>query len=216
MVRYLVLVALASLVLSVSSVAATPQDDPPPVNVPVVLDGVYYGPEEFNSINRQLYGKVDLMFVLMRDEPFRAFTTVEAYNEFMSERGLSLYESPESHAATSSGGAVEGRTGGDGIESVCQGSTTYWSWNYEHSDCGGEWLAVAPNTSIADLRNPCSGCGGWNDRISSLEVATDISREVLYEHISYGGATLSVDYGFTISDLGPWGWNDRASSLQTY
>ncbi len=215
MVRSFLVAALAALVLVVSSVAATPQPSaPPPVSVPVVLDGVYYGPAEFNAINSQLYGNVDLMFVLMKGEPFQAFTTVEAYNKFMAEHGRSPHQDPEAHALTSTGGAIEVQP--TGLDSVCSGPGTYYSWNYENSNCGGQWLTVVPNASVPDLRNPCSGCGGWNDRISSVEVATDIGYEMLYEHISFGGASLWLDYGATVSDLGALGWNDRASSLLTY
>ena len=65
-------------------------ESPPPVLVPVILDGVRYEPEEFNRIERELHSKgVDLIYTLdPQNGDFLAFTTEEGYNEWATKHGL--------------------------------------------------------------------------------------------------------------------------------
>ncbi|HXF70433.1 MAG TPA: hypothetical protein VNK89_11565 [Thermoflexus sp.] len=64
---------------------APPSCNPPEgVQVPVVLDGVRYEPEEFNRIEADLRRRgIALCFTFARDGTFHAFSTKEACEEFL-------------------------------------------------------------------------------------------------------------------------------------
>lgn len=84
---------------------------------------------------------------------------------------------------------------------------------------GGDWLTVAADRGWLDLRD-AGTFSDWNDIISSVHlVGTRIA--VIYEHIYLGGQSFTIqappgvlDYG--ILNLVQFGWNDRASSLETW
>jgi hypothetical protein len=114
--KRVLLAMLAIPIVMIGSVAATAEDEgPPPVYVPVVLDGVKYSPEEFNELNRQLNGQAALIFVIPADRDefppnqsstakvlereanegtLYAFSTEELYNAFAAARGLLPFERP--------------------------------------------------------------------------------------------------------------------------
>jgi hypothetical protein len=255
MLKRVLLALLAIPILMIGSVAATEEDaGPPPVYVPVVLDGVKYSPEEFNELNRQLNGQAALIFVILADRDefppnqsstakvlereanevtLYAFSTEELYNAFAAARGLLPFERPTSSDGGEAkslpprdwGADVQQLSGGDGgvyrsggdvgVLQVCPPPDPFWSVNYEHLNCGGAQLWVVPNANIPDLRNPCPGCSNWNDRITSVQAATGISHQTLFEHINFGGAAIQIGGGTTVPNLRDFGWNDRASSIQT-
>ncbi len=214
--------------------APTPQAPPSEgVQVPVVLDGVRYEPEEFNRIHRELQAKgVFLIFMIdPQTGDFLAFSGEESCNEFAAKRGLRpCIGNPPPDASVGSvvrkgnityvhppdGSSFHSSTWEDSKaqpSQVCPPFDLYWSKNWEHINCAGDSLWVAPNVAISDLRNV--GGQNWNDRISSAQAAAGIYREILYEHINYSGDKLYVWAGWLYPDLRELGWNDRASSLWT-
>ena len=93
---------------------------------------------------------------------------------------------------------------------------------YEHSNYGGKQLKFTGNTQVPDLRQKTlvtsAGSINWNDQISSVQVGKK-KKVVLYEHIKYGGASITL-YGDTTCQNAtgqyssmPSGWNDRVSSF---
>ncbi len=166
--------------------APTPQASPSEgVQVPVVLDGVRYEPEEFNRIHRELQAKgVFLIFMIdPQTGDFLAFPREDICNEFASKRGLRPCVGTPPPDATAGSVVRHGNVtyvyppNGSDFHSlmrgdskaqpsqVCPPSELYWSKNWEHINCAGDSLWVAPNVAISDLRNV--GGRNWNDRISS-------------------------------------------------
>jgi hypothetical protein len=98
---------------------------------------------------------------------------------------------------------------------------------YEDENLGGDFIDLEPNRGYFDLTHVGKGAfglGDWNDEISSVEMQyTQVC--VLHEDIHWAGSTLNLfgtTYTGTFStafpsfNLGPLGWNDRASSLETW
>lgn len=94
---------------------------------------------------------------------------------------------------------------------------------YQHTNYGGSQLKFSGLENIPDLRQSqlvtSAGSVNWNDNISSVQVGKN-KRIVLYEHINYGGAKITL-YGATVcmNATGqypsmPSGWNDRVSSFK--
>ncbi|WP_244417005.1 peptidase inhibitor family I36 protein [Streptomyces hygroscopicus] len=90
--------------------------------------------------------------------------------------------------------------------------TVFWEdVNYE-----GSSIELNANRGYHDLTEvPYTffGTGDWNDTISSVQmVYTNFA--VLYEHVNLAGSTFTCYHGE--SNLTQHGWNDRASSLETW
>lgn len=88
---------------------------------------------------------------------------------------------------------------------------------FEHDNSEGSDLRLDKNRGFYDLTDVHSGLFGWgsnwNDRISSLQMwNTGIT--VLHEHIKWTGQTLTLSSH--TSSLRTYGWNDRASSVETW
>ena len=88
------------------------------------------------------------------------------------------------------------------------------TWFCEHVNFGGVSITLAKNRGYYDLRDVTMGFfGNWNDEISSVAmIGTQVT--VLHEHIQWTGSTLTL-FG-SEATLVPLGWNDRASSLETW
>jgi hypothetical protein len=101
---------------------------------------------------------------------------------------------------------------------------------YEHPDYQGSSISHEANRGFADLTAVHSGVLGWgdswNDRISSLIVA-NMSICVLHEHVFWAGNTIAFQptplsspegppsYAtMWVRELGSFGWNDVASSVE--
>jgi hypothetical protein len=78
----------------------------------------------------------------------------------------------------------------------------------------GWTIGLRENRGYFDLTEVGSWLeGDWNDVVSSVRlIGTMIT--VLHEHIHWTGSTLNVWQ--SQETLHPWGWNDRASSLETW
>jgi hypothetical protein len=89
---------------------------------------------------------------------------------------------------------------------------------YQHEDNRGDRLELRASTgAISDLTE--EHLGGlfsghdWNDKISAVElVRTQVV--VLWEHTGFAGQSLTLTGNARA--LWPFGWNDRASSVQTW
>jgi hypothetical protein len=92
-----------------------------------------------------------------------------------------------------------------------RGPRTYY---YENDGFWGWAIGLRKNYGYYDLTEVGSWLEGeWNDTVSSVKlVGTMIS--VLHEHVRWTGSTLNVWQ--SQPTLHPWGWNDRASSLETW
>ena len=103
---------------------------------------------------------------------------------------------------------------------------------YEHPDLQGDYLELKPNRGYWDLTKVSSGLFGWgtdwNDRISSVSMYfTKVC--VLHDDIHWEGSTLTILEAKIPSGgggggavhpparaLGLVGWDDRASSIETW
>jgi hypothetical protein len=202
----------------------------------VVLDGVRYDAEEFNALQRELCGKVDLISTVDPESgDLYAFTATKGFNEWAAKLGLPAFDpgadrrmgpvltrdgdtivcAPADSAAECESRLDREEAAGPGQQAVlaCPPPSSYYSRNWEHSNCGGSVLSAAPGVSIADLRNV--GGANWNDRISSVQAANGgVFYESLFEHINFQGSVFVAWAGYTYPSLGAYGWNDRASSLK--
>ncbi len=210
------------------------------VQVPVVLDGVRYEPEEFNRIHADLRRRgVALCYTFSRDGTFHAFSAREACDEFFwkewgQPRGLPFKSSNPPSTWVPFRVRIEGNwvwveplgepdaspppSSRDSEEiaslQLCPPPDPYWSLNWEHILCQGSGLAVLPQAMLADLRQISGPCAGnWNDCISSAQAASGIYQLILWEHINFQGEYLRIPGGWTAPDLRAFNWNDRASSL---
>jgi hypothetical protein len=183
-------------------------------SVPVIVDGVRYEPEEISRFNGIL-----LRFVITSDSAregrMYAFTSDEGLQGFLSEHGgLPSDEVREGgmegvdYYVSESGGPPPPPPEGSTIPNVQLAS--YWTKFFEHINYNGKQFGSAPGVGWPDLRYTPPG---WNDIISSLQVATDASWATLYEHIYYDGNQLWVQSDLWLPDLRQYGWNDRASSV---
>jgi hypothetical protein len=210
--RIVFLIVALVLVFSVgmpsSVLAAGNKTGPPPVFVPVILDGIRYEPEEFNRINSVLFSNgVDLIYNINSvDGILYAFTTVEGYNEYIIRRGLPSYLKLD-----------DNRQPMNELRMVNNSQTAYAAVYpylgkfYEHINYLGAYLSMALDTVVPDLRTY-----NFNDRISSLSTF-EYSYSYLYQDINYGGSVLIHDgMKGPIPSLVPYGWNDRISSIKYY
>lgn len=87
----------------------------------------------------------------------------------------------------------------------------------DHTDlrdhCQRSGCFVNTNPTIEVSNNAASMPGGWDNRVSSLWVWSDVDFITLYEHPSYAGLSTSFVYG--TDHLGQYGFNDMTSSYTT-
>lgn len=149
--------------------------------VPVIIDGVYYEPEDITLFNGQR-----LRFVVDTDGVLHAFTTVKGLEQFVAEE----FGQPEPRDA----GKGETRGGGGWFalyEHILYGGAERVLWSegqadytlgymnnrssslyvsvgvlagmiFEYEDLGGSYLYISENTG-----HPWLTYFGWNDRASS-------------------------------------------------
>lgn len=166
-------------------------------NYPVQVDGVRYEPQAINRFDGQV-----LRFVwdqkTAAEGVIYAFTTVEGLERYLREQW------DWSPAADSS--FLTDSTLASGPEAVDPYTTQF----FEHDYYGGSSIGLSPSYCYDDL---ASWPAGWNDRISSLKVATGASWGVLWEHAWRGGDAYYHQSGTERPYLWDMGWNDRASSV---
>ena len=181
--------------------AAAPVSDDiihPIPQVPIVIDGVRYAPEEISQFNGRL-----LRYVLdqhsQAEGVIYAFTTLEGLTQYLKDQWGWEPTSPSMRSMKS------------GI--VRPMSDSYWTVFYADAYYAGSTILSAPNAAISDLSTVSPG---WNDRISSVKVATGSAWATLYADTSYAGDQLWMQRGTEWSSLAGSGWDNRASSLKVW
>ena len=161
----------------------------------IIVDGVRYAPEDISRFDGQI-----LRYVLdergERVGVIHGFTTVEGLMQYLKEQWG--WEPATVEAAPV----------------VLQlDSDSYWTVFYENNNYGGSTLSAAPNVVIPNLGNISPG---WNDRISSVKVATGVAWATLYADNDYAGDQLWMQRGTEWSSLSGSGWDNRASSIKVW
>jgi hypothetical protein len=194
-------VSLATAQTPAQMEAAAPVSDDivhPIPQMPIVVDGVRYAPEEISQFN----GRV-LRYVLdqhsQSEGVIYAFTTLEGLTQYFKDQWGWEPTSPSA------------RSLGTGI--VRPMSDSYWTVFYADAYYAGSTILSAPNAAISDLSTVSPG---WNDRISSVQVSTGAAWATLYADTSYGGDQLWMQRGTEWSSLAGNGWDNRASSLKVW
>jgi|GEM_PF-4293063 len=213
MKKFLFLFVIAVLVFSIiipSPVFADNENSKisDPVLVPVVFDGTLYTPEEFNQINQGLQAKgANLIFTINpKDGVFYAFSTINGFNTFAKDNGLSEYIPPDANKYPES---TKVEVGGGTVPLQLDKYNNAYHW--QNINYSGDLLGVAKGTIVWDLRPY-----GWNDKISSLTALSNAypnGPSYLYWDINLGGSVFIVNPGTDIPSLVPYGWNDKISSL---
>jgi hypothetical protein len=98
------------------------------------------------------------------------------------------------------------------------GGTAYKTFFYTDARSRGSSLALDKDRGYWDLTNVSGGGGflnldSWNDKISSFQMF-GTHWTVLHERVHWTGSTFTSRWG--IDTLVDYGWNDRASSLETW
>lgn len=205
------IIRVAVVPMAVPAIAAeaaelTNPDRPPPVSVPVILDGVLYQADEFNRLQNELYPKPAYVIATAdpKDGTMLAFTSTEAMDKLLEEQGLQTTKEIREAAEKGEPASIEilkPREAGARSDYVVS--------NWENISYGGSGFTVAPSGTINNL-----GSIGWDNRISSVEAAYDYA-EILYENINLGGQSFLIRPNEDWWNLHNYGWGDRASSLQT-
>ncbi|MFO8009318.1 MAG: hypothetical protein R6U89_00745 [Dehalococcoidia bacterium] len=201
-VTVLLVVAVPGFTSAMSEKEGNDTDTLPPCMVPVILDGVYYEPAEFNRIHNELHAKgIYLGYCFDEEGTLLAFTTREGIDKWHEERGL--------RTITEICEAAE-KAGPTKIIPVEPGSRDSVVSNWENINYGGNGFTVADNGTIDNLHS-----SGWGDEISSV-LKADTYCEILWEDINQSGDHFSIRWWkYDEPNLGWYGWNDRASSLET-
>jgi hypothetical protein len=216
-----------------------------PPQIPVLLNGVLYDPKDlvrFNGTELHFVAVRSRDYLLAIDDRsiianWHDHLYLSAISAATDYGGINPQETP---AAPSSGGTDDSPQDYGGVnpqnspEGFSRGGpssehpgmwgagnggddgpprTIFWSDHWY----SGASLELSPNRGYYDLTEVGSGLfgwfGDWNDKISSVQLlGTQIA--VLHEHVRWAGATFTCTY--SMDDLGFVGWNDRASSVETW
>ncbi len=219
-IEFCISIVLAVMVLLVTAVpttfAAGPVENPtadavgpPPVFVPVMLDGVLYQPDEFNRINQALYSKgVNLVSTVDPENGnLIAFTSYEEYEKYAEEHGLPsikrLMESAQKAGPATIVPLLPNEKAGDSrAKSAPSGMVEFWDYTYY----GGSGMCVGYGV-INILANI-----GWDERISSSDVGSGAGAALFDRTGCDWGGNVFVYYTDK-PNLGTYGWSNRALSL---
>jgi hypothetical protein len=183
-----------------------------PITVPILIDGVLYDPKDIHRFDGQI-----LHFVApSATRPFQAFTGDQwptAVRTFIQYRNvtsiLQLENVEEGGPYPPPGGGGKGGNGGGPV--IYPGAEFFSDINFS-----GDHLFVDHGRERSDLTQIGRGDfwdrHTWNDCICSVGIPVPkFGFVVLCEDINLGGASHSVPDAVT--DLTPFGWNNRASSI---
>jgi hypothetical protein len=168
--------------------------------ISIVIDGVYYAPQEIQQLNG-----ISLHFVLseetQKEEFLYIFKTpqeVQQYLQFQKTLPLNLIKLQNS--------------------SIQASLTTTVSANFfEHLFFNGAVLTLEAGHAWSDLEKACKSqflwwcTSDWNKVISS--VRTGSTTVMLFEHINFEGSSLTIPPHRSVESLVPLGWNNRVSSI---
>lgn len=166
--------------------------------LPLVIDGVYYEPEEIRLFHGQ-----PLHFYVSGDTweegVIHAFTSKASLaDHIQQEKGLSAEKFLKSRVRAASANAEKAS------------NTAYF---YEHNSWSGSVLPVECGYQ-ANL-----GGTWWNDRISSTLGQSGVDFVILYEHSNFSGSTLTLGDNESVTQYtlhSGFGWGDRTSSLRVF
>jgi len=153
----------------------------------IIIDGTAYKSEDIHKFDGQQLG-----FIVGNDGILYAFTTQEGFQNFKQTQMINAVP-----GNGSSGGIILS------IDNIY--SHYYWDWY-----CGGSVISLDYRYSLANL------AFGWDNAISSLEVARSCNATRLYDYANFGGDYFEALAGTTYNVLLFQGWNDRASSILHY
>jgi hypothetical protein len=174
--------------------------------VPFILNGTMYDPKDIRRFDGQ-----ELHFVpapagdhmLVVDD--RALITTWRQLAYLEQyRSVGASPASNGHPPT--------------LESLRHGSARNVAITIFYPHIGfQDWgIFLEKNRGYWDLTEVCDGLfceSDWNDKISSVYMyGTQVT--VLHEHIHWTGQTFTL-FG-SMSSLVEFGWNDRASSLETW
>jgi hypothetical protein len=179
--------------------------------VPFILNGVTYEPEDITRFNGQELHSVaapagDHMLVVDDRELIERWWQF-SYLERYRQSGDQL------------GGRPSSANGAAGLTREFHPRT----WFFEHIDMGGSSIYLDKDRGYYDLTKVSLDWpfgGDWNDTISSYwMIGTGVA--VLHDDIHWTGQTHSTVLGYPppdtrVANLNLFGWNDRASSLETW
>lgn len=195
---------------SITSPAQTPEQNLSqeiihrPPEVPMTLDGVAAAPESVTQYN----GKPLYYLPSPDGKQLHVFTTKVRLQAFMHDNLKAYEKKPEGVSSLASASAYEGLM-----------------YIYEHDDYGGDshifgqtshygsGAALENDDDLGSVNCVLFWCDDWNDKISSVRVASGPAFAVLHEHINFQGSQLVLVTGNDYWRLSPYGWNDRASSI---
>jgi hypothetical protein len=207
--------------------------------LPFLLNGTLYDPKDINRFDgRELH-----MIAASPGEPLLVIDDPETMARwwqfsFLSSRSAAgLYAALEKYQYGGSQSSVEPQfvpfppmpepelEKPKPTQGSSGGSRSPGTYFYEHMEVlspnRGDELHLSPNRGYYDLTEVSRGflgSGDWNDIISAIWMA-QTSVCVLHEHIHWQGSTLTITlvsqqaYGSPLANVG---WNDRASSLETW
>jgi hypothetical protein len=201
---------------------------------PFVLNGTLYDPADIKRFDGQELhliaraGGDPLLAIDDRDlmERWWQLSYISSMTKPMADEKMLTAEGGGSIGIESHGAGLGGG-GGGGV-----GSSTDWSLEHPHTGASssgrvathayfhedifyrGSDLELQRGFSFPDLTRVAwtfFGTGDWNDEISSAQV---FATTVLWEHVQFGGSSLTLQA--PNSDLVPYGWNDRTSSIEAF
>ncbi|MFD9360091.1 hypothetical protein [Streptomyces sp. NPDC060031] len=178
--------------------------------VPFILNGTTYDPEDIGRFDGQELHYIatpgqDHMLVV--DDPelittWRQLLYLDRYRQGGNRRTLSA----------------------EPVGRLNRSDRTYpRTWFFDDAGWQGHQIYLDANRGYDDLTNVSTWLwpfANWNDRISSVWlIGTRVA--VLHDNVGWSGESLTLQifdaaYELMIGDLTEWGWNDRASSLETW
>jgi len=194
--KLVALVLLCMLVIPINFVnAKSPFSDQQKVLVPVVLDGVYYQPEEFNKINQQLHEQGISLYFTTDNGTLYAFSSLNdfckkysIYFDMTGESIGSIHVNPISPLSMDPG----------------------YAYNWVNGYQGGDCLAIQEGW-YGNLATE------WRDVISSEYYTSGGSSYwiayALCDQLNQGGNWYVIWKGSGCNDLRNVGFNDKAKSV---
>ncbi len=197
----------------------------PVPHLPFMLRGTLYDPRDIERFNHQdlhlsLAPGGDRLDVIDDEDVMKAMlqaayvsANAKYLKAFTSESGVHTSTRPTDYGPGTPGG---GGAFGWGVGHTGPYDGPPMTQFYEDVGNGGSILELDANRGFHDLTEvpwTIFGTGDWNDTISSVEMlGTTVT--VLHTDVCWQGSTLTLFS--SQSNLVSVGWNDRASSVETW
>ncbi|MFI2185288.1 hypothetical protein [Streptomyces sioyaensis] len=175
--------------------------------VPFIFDGTMYDPEDITRFNGH-----QLHFL---PAPTGDYMLVVEDQELI-EKWLQFKQLDQYRQASSNLDVIKSLPGEGSVNSGLGRTLFYEGINFE-----GSVLPLDANRGYSDLSHKSMGLfSSWDDKISSVQmIGTHVA--ILWENKNNSGQSLPLTITDTASEfwvynLVEWGWNDRASSIETW